>query len=264
MKHKKLQNSLPLTTKSGFRPCSPLLGHHAPTTKSHPAYNASLLPEKSNPISRAEVDPAIEGSSFDFGALLYASTLEEIVVARQNTTGNDHGQLSDKPADSPPRAHIKRLMSSNSRLPHPPSSLHAAPSSITPAISEQSVSSFCPPTDKAVAISADKAWRLAKEKRGAARKKLRLKGSSSQGHLTANPKIVGRWLAAALPWSQAPNDLSANKEFSAKSEFSATAMPHAKTGYLGLAEGNAPTDFGLEELVGEGSKYGFQLRSFGG
>lgn len=100
-------------------------------------------------------------------------------------------------------------------------------------------------------MSTDKAWRRAKEKRRDARKKALLQGSSSQGHLTANPALVQRLIGAALTLPLPSED------------FSAMTMPHANTSYLGLAEKSQQKDFGLAELVGEDSKYRFELRRFG-
>lgn len=64
--------------------------------------------------------------------------------------------------------------------------------------------------------------------------------------------LVQRWLGAALTMPLPPKGVSAE------------ILPHATTGYLGLAEKIAPREYGLEELIGEGSKYRFELRRFRG
>lgn len=174
------------------------------------------------------------------------------MASRKDTSSNTGELVSDALGCPPSIVPFTAPTSSRAPSPHQRSSPCPSPA-ISPAMAEPPTSSFYPPTAKASAISADKAWRLAKEKRRSARKKLQLRGSSSQGHLAANPSLVRRCLAAALAMPRPP-----------KKDFSVDAMPHASTGYLGVAEKIEARDFGLEELVGEGSEYGFELRRFRG
>lgn len=180
-----------------------------------------------------------QAAPFDFGALLYTSTLNEIVVAREDADSNARELILDAPSDAPPRYSFATLPTS------------PLPSPDLPSTPRFRGSTFRPPTTEDTAVSTDKAWRRAKEKRRDARKKALLQGSSSQGHLTANPALVQRLIGAALTLPLPSED------------FSAMTMPHANTSYLGLAEKSQQKDFGLAELVGEDSKYRFELRRFG-
>lgn len=178
------------------------------------------------------------------------------MIARKNASGDGRGLVWDAPSDSPPQSPFAFATTplSCALPPNLPSNQRAHSTLMPPPITQPPVSptpTFRPPTAEATVVSAERAWRRGKERKRATRKKLQLRGSSSQGHLTANPALVQRCLASAIAASPPSKDFSAN------------TMQHANTGYLGLGGKIVPRDFGLDELVGEGSKYGFELRRCG-
>lgn len=192
-----------------------------------------------------------EVGSFDFGVLLYTATLEEIVIARQNVIGDAHELGSEAPSDSPAQSPIAAVPSAITPSPNAPPYSTACPNHITTARTTPPISPpppFVPPTHQTATTSAEKAWRRAKERQRRTRKKQQLRTSSSQGALAANPALVRRCLTAALTAALPSRDFLASK------------MPHAATGYLGLPQKIEFRDFGLQELVGEDSKYRFDLR----
>lgn len=100
-----------------------------------------------------------------------------------------------------------------------------------------------------------KEWRRIKEKRHKSAKrdakKLLLQASSSQGALLANHALVTRHLEAAVNAHQ--------------TALASADLPHTATGYQGLkGDGEEKRLFGLEELVGEGSRFGFDLERWDG
>lgn len=197
------------------------------------------------PIVQTEV------GSFDFGVLLYRATLEEIVIARQNVIGNVHELGSEAPSDSPVQSPIAAATPTITPAHNAPPYSKACPINIPTTMATPPISPpppFVPPARQTSTISAEKAWRRDKERKRRIRKKQQLHTSSSQGILAANPRLVQRCLTAALTSPLPSRDFLASK------------MPHAATGYLGLPQKIEFRDFGLQELVGEGSKYGFELR----
>ncbi|KZP13563.1 hypothetical protein FIBSPDRAFT_753265 [Athelia psychrophila] len=103
---------------------------------------------------------------------------------------------------------------------------------------------------KGAAASARKPYRKKKEKDRKTAKKALLRRSSSQGAVLCNPTAVARNL----------KDLLAHQ-----TGFITAGMPHTAPGYQGRStKGAVKRVYALEELVGEGSKFGFDLKRWDG
>lgn len=103
---------------------------------------------------------------------------------------------------------------------------------------------------KGAASSARKLYRKNKEQARKTAKKTLLRGSSSQGALLCNPTAVARNLKDIITH---------------QTEFKAASMPHTRPGYQGrVMKGAVKKVYTLEELVGEGSHFGFELRQWDG
>jgi len=90
--------------------------------------------------------------------------------------------------------------------------------------------------------------------RGKAREKLKAKqhrDSTSYGDFVVKPHLVNKHIKKL--------------EKSIRTGLNAADMPHASTGYLGKQDsGGMRRVFRLEELIGKGSEYGFELRRWDG
>jgi hypothetical protein len=95
------------------------------------------------------------------------------------------------------------------------------------------------------------AYRKAK---GKAREKLKAKqrrDAAPYGDFVVKPRLVNKHIK--------------KPDKSIRTRLNAMDMPHASTAYLGKRDsGGAKRTFRLEELVGEGSRYGFELRKWNG
>lgn len=149
------------------------------------------------------------------------------------------GALAPRPPNAQTNA-PERAMPSASES---PSTLQGAPAGATPCGSTSA------PT-KGAAASARRLYRKKKDQGRKTAKKTLLRGSSSQGALLCNPTAVARNLKDLLTH---------------QTGFKAASMPHTGPGYQGRAtKGAVKRVYGLEELVGEGSKFGFDLRQWDG
>lgn len=103
----------------------------------------------------------------------------------------------------------------------------------------------------APAKSARKLWKQMRDRQRAREKKVRQAEARSQAALVSKRALAARHLAAAAE----PQ----------KTGFATASMPHVKTGYQGARDkGGAKRVYTLPELVGEASKFGFDLRKWDG
>lgn len=146
-------------------------------------------------------------------------------------------------APPPPSAQTNALERATHSASEPPSTLRDAPAGQSPRGSPSA-------STAGAAVSARKLYRKNKERARKTAKKTLLRGSSGQGALLCNPTAVARNLKGLLTHPTG---------------FKTASMPHTAPGYQGQrTKGAVKRVYALEELIGEGSKFGFDLKQWDG
>ena len=182
------------------------------------------------------------GADFDFDALLH----QAIDVERDDDIG-DYA-IDPVVVDGIPLPPVSPGPPAIAATQYP-----AAPAASKPAPSTPTAATAAGPSRHAPpkAGAAELAYRKAK---GKAREKLKAqqrRDAAPYGDFAVKPRLVNKHLRRA--------------EMPIRSTFNANDMPHASTAYVGKRDsGGAGRVFRLEELVGKGSKYEFELRKWDG
>lgn len=203
---------------------------------------------------------AAPGAAFDFEGLLRgAYARQDDALAGTSVSGGgdalgpddivdnaidfptDHTSQPLDPASLPPAVDLAPPRT-NASAPGPPGALDVA-------AAEGQHDGTTAPTH-GPETSARRLYRKKKEKGRKSAKNALLRTSSSQGPLLCNPTAVARNLKDLLTH---------------QTGFKTSSMPHTAPGYQGRnAKGAVKKVYSLEELVGEGSKFGFDLKRWDG
>jgi hypothetical protein len=182
------------------------------------------------------------GADFDFNALLH----QAIDAERDDNIGNY--AIEPVVVDGIPLPPVSPGPPTTNATQYPatPAASQPAPSASIAATTARP-SRHTPPK----AGTAELAYRKAKGKARERLKAQQRKDAAPYGNFAVKPHLVNKHLRKA--------------EMPIRSTFNANDMPHTSTAYVGKQDSRgAGRVFRLEELVGRGSKYGFELRKWDG